>query len=191
MPWSSCHGHRQGRGGSRYSESGGTCYLILNAAGKKGSDRLPPSRVSISIMNWRGSSGSISTYLIVTTRNSSPIDISDIFYLTSFPSPWWWCVADDPSQHPGSPGWPQQFCLLQIFIQLLRNTSLSFFPRGMGTDILVKKALTVGILTPPKNVSLIAHQRQSFAGVKMAPLLQKLFVYTTTVGLSMGGMYPM
>jgi hypothetical protein len=62
----------------------------------------------------------------------------------------------------------------------------------MGTtDIFVKKALTVGILTPPKNIPLIAHHRQPFAGMKMAPLLQKLFVYTTTVGLSMGGIYPM
>ena len=60
----------------------------------------------------------------------------------------------------------------------------------MGTDILVKKALTVGILTPPKNISLIAHHRQPFARVKMAALLQKVFVYTTTVGLTMGGIYP-
>jgi hypothetical protein len=59
----------------------------------------------------------------------------------------------------------------------------------MGTDILVKKALTVGILTPPKNISLIAPQRQLSAGVKMTPLLHKLFLYPAMVGLSMGGIY--
>jgi len=29
---------------------------------------------------------------------------------------------------------------------------LSFLPRGIGTDILVKKALNVGIIPPPKNI---------------------------------------
>jgi hypothetical protein len=37
-------------------------------------------------------------------------------------------------------------------MKLLRNTTFSFLPRGMGTDILVKNALTVGILRPPKNI---------------------------------------
>ena len=41
MPWSSCR-HRPGRGGSRYPESGGTCYLVSRVVGKKGRNRLPP-----------------------------------------------------------------------------------------------------------------------------------------------------
>jgi hypothetical protein len=61
----------------------------------------------------------------------------------------------------------------------------------MGTDILVKKAFAVGILTPPKNISLIAHTCQLFIRVKMVPLLHKLFLYPAMVGLSMGGIYPM
>jgi len=73
----------------------------------------------------------------------------------------------------------------------LRNTKFSFFPRGIGTDILVKKALTVGISAPPKGIPPIAPQRQLFAGVEIAPLLQKLFLYPATVGFSMGDIYPM
>jgi hypothetical protein len=57
----------------------------------------------------------------------------------------------------------------------------------MGTDILVKKPLTVGILTPPQNISLIAHQHQLFAGVKITPVLKKLFLYPATIGVSMPG----
>ena len=74
---------------------------------------------------------------------------------------------------------------------MLRNTSLSFFPRGIGTDILVKKALTVGISAPPKDIPQIAPQRQLFAGVKIAPLLQKPFLYPAPVEFGVGDTYPM
>jgi len=48
-------------------------------------------------------------------------------------------------QQPGSPGWPQQLCLFHILIALFRNTRYSFLCSGIGTDILVKKALRVAI----------------------------------------------
>jgi hypothetical protein len=61
----------------------------------------------------------------------------------------------------------------------------------MGTDILVKKALTVGISAPPRNIPLTAPRRRFFAGVEIAPLLQKLFLDPAAVGFSMGDIYPM
>ena len=53
----------------------------------------------------------------------------------------------DFSQQPGSPGWPQQLCLFITLIRLLRKTRYSFLWKGMGTDILEKKAFRLGTIS--------------------------------------------
>jgi len=47
-------------------------------------------------------------------------------------------------QHPGSPGWPQQFWKFLNFSQLLRKSSRIFSVQGSGPAKLVKKAWGLG-----------------------------------------------
>jgi hypothetical protein len=49
-------------------------------------------------------------------------------------------------QQPGSPGWPQQVCLLIILIPKLRKATRIFLGHGMGADQLVKKAKGMYVL---------------------------------------------
>jgi len=61
-------------------------------------------------------------------------------------------ISPDPGeggaacQQPGSPGCPQQRCLLIILIQLLRKARRSFLWKGIGADQLVKNG--IGIYFP-------------------------------------------
>jgi hypothetical protein len=53
------------------------------------------------------------------------------------------------SQHPGSPGWPQQLLRVRSLVQLFTTILCTLRLKGMGARRLVRADLKVGTLASP------------------------------------------